>query len=122
MTRRTERVNDLLREELSELLQRSLKDPRLEQGLTTITEVDVSPDLRRATVFVSHLGPDEERADVLAALTHASHYLQGELTHRLKMRRVPEMTFRFDPSIERGARLAELIHEVQSDRGDGAER
>lgn len=119
MSRRTSRVNDLLREELSALLLRGVKDPRLSQGLTTITEVQVSPDLRHATVFVSHLGDDAEREEVLEGLRHSAPYLHRELVHRLSLRNVPELTFRFDPSIERGARLAALIHEVSS---HGAER
>ncbi len=113
MSRRTSRVNDLLREELSDLLLREVKDPRIGHGLLSITEVLVSPDLRRATVFVSHLGDVEERKEVLEGLTAAAHFLHTELMHRLKMRSVPELVFRWDPSIERGARLASLIAEVQ---------
>lgn len=114
MSRRTSRVNDLLREELSALLLRGLKDPRLAHGLTTITEVQVSPDLRHAVVYVSHLGDEAEREEVLEGLRHSAPYLHRELVHRLAMRNVPELTFRFDPSIERGARLASLIHEVSA--------
>ena len=112
MSRRTSRVNDLLREQLSELLLREVKDPRVNHGLVSITEVQVSPDLRRATVFVSHLGRDDERDEVLRGLAAASHFLRNELVHRLSLRTVPELVFRFDPSIERGARLASLINEV----------
>lgn len=112
MTRRQERVNDLLREELSQLIQREVKDPRVSHGLVSVTEVQVSPDLRHATVFVSHLGEPAERDGVLAGLNKAAHFLHGELVHRLSMRNVPELAFRFDPAIERGARLAALIHEV----------
>lgn len=117
MSRRTSRVNDLLREELSALLLKGLKDPRIAHGLVTITEVQVSPDLRHATVFVSHLGNEDERAQVLEGLQHSAHYLHRELMHRLDMRSVPELIFRFDPSIERGARLAELIHQVSGGHG-----
>jgi ribosome-binding factor A len=121
MSRRTDRVNDLLRQELSALIQRELKDPRLGSGLTTVTEVDVSPDLKRATVYVSHLGDEGERENVLRALASASHFLQSELTKRLSLRHVPEFFFRFDPSIERGARLAELIQRVSRERpGDAS--
>ncbi|MFN0094829.1 MAG: 30S ribosome-binding factor RbfA [Dehalococcoidia bacterium] len=116
MSRRTERVSELLRAELSELIQRQVKDPRLGEGLTSITEVDVSPDLRNANVYVSHLGSTVERADVLAGLARASHFLRSELRHRLALRYVPELHFRFDPSIERGARLASLINDVQAGR------
>ncbi len=119
MSRRTDRVNDLLREELSELLRREVKDPRVSHGMVSITEVQVSPDLRHATVFVSHLGEATERDEVLRGLAAAAHFLRGELVHRLKMRTVPELLFRFDPSIERGARLASLIHDVSGDRERG---
>ena len=117
MTRRTERLNELLREELSELL-RSLKDPRLDDAMITITEVDVAPDLRRATVYVSLLG-ENERDDVLAALNGANRHLHAQLLHRLDVRRVPDFSFRFDPSIERGARLATLIQEVAEGHDGG---
>ncbi|MCC7366397.1 MAG: 30S ribosome-binding factor RbfA [Dehalococcoidia bacterium] len=118
MTRRTDRVNELLREELSNLLLRGLKDPRVSHGLVTITEVRTSPDLRHATVYVSHLGDEGERAGVLDGLTHAAHYLHNELVKRLDLRNVPELLFRFDPSIERGDRLAQLIHKVSTERGE----
>jgi ribosome-binding factor A len=113
MSRRTRRVEELMREELSDLLLRSVKDPRLEEGFLSITEVEVSPDLRHATVFVSYFGetPPEE---VLAGLDHSANYLHNELMKRLSMRNVPHLAFRLDPSIERGARLAALIHEVKA--------
>ncbi len=119
MSRRTQRVNDLLREQLSELIQREVKDPRVAHGLVSITEVQVSPDMRHATVYVSHLGDPGERDEVLRGLAAAAHFLHVELMRRLKMRSVPELLFRFDPSIERGARLASLISDVTSP-GDGA--
>ncbi len=112
MSRRTERLSDLLQEELSQLLLREMKDPRLAQGLLTITEVLVSPDLHQATIYVSYLGEDSDRDDVLRALGSASRFMQGELVKRLVMRRVPDLHFRFDPTIERGARLAALINSV----------
>ena len=117
MSRRTARVNDLLQEELSALIQRGLRDPRLAHGMTTITEVEVAPDLRNATVYVSYLGEESEREDVLKALGSASHHLHNELVRRLAMRNVPALHFRFDPSIERGARLAALINTVAAEHG-----
>jgi ribosome-binding factor A len=120
VSRRTERVNDLLREELSALIQGELKDPRLTQGLTSITEVQVSPDLRHATVYVSYLGESADREEALRALARAAPFLHRELARRLAMRHVPEFLFRFDPSIERGARLANLIHQVESEHGPGS--
>ncbi len=122
MSLRTTRVNELLREEISQLLLREVKDPRVSRGMVTITEVQATPDLRRAVVYVSHLGTEEERKAALEGLQRSAPFMHRELVHRLKMRNVPELTFRFDPSIERGARLADLIHQVSSERaGDGEE-
>lgn len=117
MTRRQERVNGLLREELSELIRREVKDPRVAGGLVSVTEVEVSPDLRHATVFISHLGSDTERDEAILGLNKAAHFLHAELVHRLSMRNVPELHFRFDPSIERGARLASIINSVVGPHG-----
>lgn len=116
MSRRTSRVSELLREEISTLVQRELKDPRLEGAFLSITEVEVSADLRTASVFVSHLGSPEERAEALAGLGSASAFLERELRRRLRLRRMPSLSFRFDPSIERGARLASTIAELARDR------
>ena len=115
MSLRTTRVNELLRAEISDLILREVKDPRVSEGMVTVTEVRVSPDLRHATVFVSHLGSDEERQHALDGLHRAAPFMHRELVHRLKMRAVPELVFRFDPSIERGARLSDLIRKVSAE-------
>ncbi len=115
MTRRTERINDLLREEISDLLHREVKDPRV-AGLVTITGVDVSPDLCRAKVFVSVMGTDAEKASTLQALETAAHFLQRELRKRLTMRRVPELDFVSDDSLERGARILALLDKTRDDQ------
>lgn len=111
MTRRTERINDLLREEISDLVQRELKDPRL-GGLVTITEVDISPDLRNAKVYVSVLGTPDERKDSLIALRAAAHFMERELRKRLTIRRIPELSMHNDTSIEEGARVLALLDET----------
>ena len=111
MTRRTERINELLREELSDLLRRQVKDPRL-GGLVTVTEVEVSVDLRNARVFVSVMGSDEERENAFRGLEAARPFLRRELGKRLSMRRTPDLSFRRDDSLERGARLLALIEEA----------
>jgi len=115
---RTTRVNELLRAEISELLLREVKDPRVSRGMVTITEVQVTPDLRHAVVYVSHLGTGAERKEALEGLKNSAHFLHRELVHRLSLRNVPELVFKFDPSIERGARLAELINQVGAERGE----
>jgi len=113
---RTTRVNELLRAEISELLLREVKDPRVSRGMVTITEVQTSPDLRHAVVFFSHLGTESERKEALEGLQRSAHFLHRELVHRLSLRNVPELVFKFDPSIERGARLAGLINQVGTER------
>ncbi len=115
MSRRTERVNDLLREEISDLLLREIKDPRV-GGLVTITEVDVSPDLRRAKVYVSVLGSDEEKTGTFRALGAAGHFVERELRKRLTIRRIPELAFLPDDSIARGARILSLLDEAREGR------
>ncbi|MEX0683429.1 MAG: 30S ribosome-binding factor RbfA [Dehalococcoidia bacterium] len=113
---RTSQVNELLREELSELLQREVKDPRVDHGLVSITEVQTSPDLRHATVFISHLGDPGDRDEIVAGLQNAAPFLHREMVRRLKMKIVPEFHFRYDPSIERGAYLSSLIQQVAEEQ------
>ncbi len=112
MTRRTERINDQLREEISDLIRRELKDPRI-GGLVTITEVDVAPDLSHGKVFVSVMGTEEERRSTLKALDAAAHFLQRELRRRLTIRRMPELEFVRDDSLEHGARILNLIDKTR---------
>jgi len=108
MTRRTERLNDLLREEISDLVRRELKDPRI-SGLVSITEVDTSPDLRQARVYVSVMGSKEEQRSTLQALQASSRFLQRQLRRRVTIRRMPELEFIADLSLEHGARILSLL-------------
>jgi ribosome-binding factor A len=117
MTRRTERINDLLQEEISELLRRQIKDPRLDALVITVTEVDVSPDLRQAKVFVSVMGSEEEQSEAFRALHNASAFLRRELHKRLRLRRTPELAFRRDDSLERAARIDALLRQAAEERG-----
>ncbi len=111
MARRIERVNELIRHELSEMLLRDLRDPRLD-GLISITHVDVTPDLYDARIFVSVMSETADQADAIKALNAAAGYLHKELVHRLEMRRVPFLTFQLDKSIEEGAAVLAHIDEV----------
>ena len=117
MSRRTERVNDLLREEISDLLRSELRDPRI-GGLVTVTHVDVSPDLRRAIAFVSVLGTEEERVSTMRALDHARPFLRRELSHRLKLRYTPDVTFVSDTSMERAQEMTDLMRKTAEERGE----
>lgn len=113
LSRRQKRVGELIHQELSTLLQQEARDPRLAE--VTITEVEVSPDLRQAQVYVSALDNAEE---ILRALVSASGYLRRQLAERLSLRFVPEVSFRWDRSLERGQRILELLHGLEGDRQD----
>ena len=116
MKRRAERVNDLIREELDRLLRREAKDPRLET-MWSITDVEVTRDLRHAKVFVSVLGSDEEGESTLTGMNAARNFLRRELSQRLNtMHHIPEITFHRDTSIERGARMSVVLDELARER------
>ncbi len=114
MAYRIERVNNLIRQEISQLLQRQVKDPRL-GSFVTVTGVSTSPDLKYARIFVSHIGNEEEKQQTMGGLAAASGFLRNELAQRLDLRRIPELKFQWDDSIERGARLLNLIDSVAAD-------
>ena len=114
MTRRILRVNNLIRHEISDLLQRQVKDPRL-GNFIAVTEVSISPDMKHARIFVSHMGSEEERQETLSVLASASGFLRRELAKRLRLRHIPALSFQWDDSIERGARLQKLIDQVAVD-------
>jgi ribosome-binding factor A len=122
MAHRIERVNHLIRQEVSQLLQRQVKDPRL-GSFVTVTEVATSSDLKYARIYVSRIGSGDEKQETLDGLAAAAGFLRNELAKRLELRRIPELRFQWDNSIERGARLLDLIDEVSQDstahqRGD----
>jgi ribosome-binding factor A len=115
---RRERVEELIVREVSDILRREVKDPRI--GFVTLTGAEVSPDLRQARVFVSVLGSDEEREATLKGLNSAARFIRGSFGKRVAMRVTPEFTFRFDAAIERGARIFELLEQVRREEGDSA--
>ncbi len=115
-SRRLEQLNEQFRYEISELIQRKLRDPGL-AGVVSITAVDITPDLRHARVYFSVLGDETKREQVLAALQRAAGFLRHELATRLRLRHIPELAFRPDISIERGERIMELLREVHSQAG-----
>ncbi len=111
MSQRTERVDELLRQEISEILRRDVDDPRI--GFATITDVETSPDLRSARVWVSVIGQPAEREETLAALRRAMPFVRRALG-RLRLRRIPELHVRMDDSAERGTRVLRLLEELES--------
>ena len=111
-------MNELLRSELSEILQRQVKDPRLDV-LVSVTEVDVASDLKSARVYVSVMAGEDETANAFLALKTAAPYVRHELRSRLtSLRYTPALIFLQDQSIERGARLSALINQVAAQHTD----
>ena len=109
---RIRRVNEAVREVLSEAITTELKNPRV--GFVTVTAVDTSPDLRHARVFVSVLGDEKEREESLAGLTSAHSYLQSRVASRLRLKHTPKLDFVYDPSAERVMRIGKLLRDEQA--------
>jgi ribosome-binding factor A len=112
MSGRMRRVNESVRQVLSEAVG-DLKDPRI--GFVTVTGVETTPDLRQAKVYVSVLGPEEAQRDSLAGLEAAHGVLQARLARELRMKRTPQLAFEYDPTVERGVRMTQLIDELAPD-------
>ena len=110
---RPERVAETIKREMAEILAMRLRDPRL-HGMISVTDVEVTRDLSLARVYVSVLGPAEERDRALEALAHSAGFVRHELAPRLDLREVPELRFLADTSIERGARVQELLRRIES--------
>src|SRR5213594_2010870 len=112
---RMRRVNQTLKEVLSEGIG-ELKDPRI--GFVTITGVETSPDLSQARVFVSVLGSVRKREASLVGLAAAHGVLQARIARELRLKRTPQVTFEYDPTVERGVRMTRLIDELAPDDDD----
>ena len=111
MSRRIDRVNELLRSEISHLLTREIKDPRV-AGVISITEVIASSDLRSARVYVSVMGREAQRQEALDGIRSAASFLRRELRNRVNLRHTPHLTFQLDDSIEEGDRVLRLMDEL----------
>lgn len=116
---RMRRVDEAVREVLADAIPRCVKDPRV--GFVTVTDVNTSPDLRHAQVFVSVLGDERERAAAIEGLTSAHSVLQHEVGRSLRMKRTPTLTFHRDETALRAARLEELIERVAPPAEDAPE-
>jgi ribosome-binding factor A len=108
MPRRIDRVNELLRSEISHLIARGIKDPRV-AGVISVTEVIASSDLRSARVYVSVMGDPANRQQTLDGIRSAASFLRRELRERVNLRHTPHMTFELDDSIEEGDRVLRLM-------------
>lgn len=108
--KRSQRVSDLLREEIAEIIMRRLKDPRL--GFVTVTGVDITDDLKIARVFISVL-KEEEKETTLDILNSAKSFIRSEVAKRVRMKTIPTFEFRIDESVEYGARIDRLLKEIK---------
>ncbi len=111
---RPESVGGMIQREISDIL-RNMKDPRI--GFVTVTGVEMSDDLRNAKVFVSVLGPEEARKDTLEALEHGAAYIRREVGQRIQIRHTPELLFRYDHSLEHGAKIDRLLNDLRKPAG-----
>ena len=109
--KRADRVADLILKELAEVLLRKVRDPRLAD--ITLTKVDVSPDLRNAKVYYSLLGDDQKKDEVAGGLESARGFVKRELGKRLHLRRIPDIVFYFDDSLEHGSHIEQLLTELK---------
>ena len=117
MPDRMRKVNESLRQVLSEALL-ELKDPRI--GFVTVTGVDTSPDLRHAVVYVSVLGNEKKRLKRMTRLEAAHGVLQSRISHELRLKRTPTLTFEYDHAVEHGVRMSKLIDELAPGPDDDA--
>ncbi len=114
MTQRTDRIDELFRQEIGEILTREVDDPRI--GFATITDVETTPDLRHAKVLVSVIGKPEERLETIAAMGRRMPFVRHELGKRLRLKRIPQFHLELDDTLERGTRILHLLDELGAGR------
>lgn len=117
--RRPDRVAEAIREGVASFLSDGAKDPRI-RGFVTVTAVDVTRDLRHATVFVSVMGDDEAKKATFEGLASVAHHLRSLLGKSLRLRNAPEIHFKLDESIARASRIEELLAQVRNERESGS--
>lgn len=111
MSQRTDRIDELLRQEIGSIVTRDVADPRI--GFATITKVETTPDLRHAKVWVSVIGQPKERSQTIAALSRAMPFVRHELGRTLRLKRIPDLHVELDDSAERGTRVMHLLDELR---------
>ncbi|MDE5085544.1 MAG: 30S ribosome-binding factor RbfA [Trichodesmium sp. St18_bin1] len=115
-SRRVSRIASLIKQEISQMLLHGIKDNRVGISMVSVTDVDVSGDLQHAKVFVSIYGSDQVRSETMAGLRSATGYVRGELGHRMRLRRTPEVIFIEDRSLERGTEIVSLLNKLSQER------
>lgn len=117
--KRSQRVSDLIREEIADIIMNKLKDPRV--GFITVTGAKITEDLKLATVYVSVLKPEEKKG-TLEILNSAKGFIRAELSKRVRMKFIPSLTFRVDESIEYGDKIERLLKEIKSGSAGSEEK
>jgi len=112
MSQRTDRVDELLRQEIGAIIAKDVADPRI--GFATVTSVETTPDLRHAKVWVSVIGQPVERDAAVGALRHAMPFIRHELGTRLRLKRIPDLHVHVDDTAERGTRILQLLAELET--------
>jgi ribosome-binding factor A len=113
MSLRSSRVGEQMKKELSDIIGRKIKDPRI--GFVTVTDVQVSGDLQQAKVYISVLGDEEQRENTLKGLAKAKGFIRTEVGQRIRLRKTPEIIFEWDESMEYGNRINSILHQLSHD-------
>ncbi len=113
---RARRIADRIREELADIIQREISDPRI--SMVTVTAVDVDRELAFATIYITAIGADDRREEVLQAFEGASGFIRKQLSARIRLRQFPKLRFRWDASQTRGARIDKLLDMLEQEKGD----
>lgn len=110
---RVRKLQEFIKQEVSSMLMRGLKDPRI--GFVTVTDVEVTGDLRQATIYVSLFGNDDAKKESLQALRHATSHIRSELGKVLRLRYTPELAFEADTSLDYSMHIESLLHDIKKD-------
>jgi len=113
MSKRVNRVSEQMKKELGDIIHQRVKDPRI--GFMTVTDVEVTGDLQNAIIYISVLGSDIEKEETLKGLDKAKGFIRTEIGKRIRLRKTPEIEFRFDESVAYGSRIESLLTQVKTD-------
>lgn len=110
---RTNRVAEQIKKEIGDIINRKIKDPRV--GFVTVTDLDLTNDLQQATVYISVLGEEQEKEDALTGLAKATGFIRTEVGKRIRLRKIPEISFAFDEAHEYGNKIDSIIRELNKE-------
>jgi len=119
MNLRAYRVGEQMKKELSDIIGRKIKDPRI--GFVTVTDVELTGDLQQAKVFITVLGDEKQKNDTMKALAKAKGFIRSEIGQRIRLRKTPDLIFEFDESIDYGNRIEKLLKEIGSEESNKQE-